>query len=222
MARNWIKTNWGNILSIVAVLFAIVAVFRCEAFVFTESWLIWSVGISTTVLSVAITAAVAIQVYNSIVSESKITQIINEKITENKTYLDTKNHETRQEFLSLLHIIQSQRFLIDKDYETTLGALMKALNYAKECKEKIAYNTANQALKELIRIIKNNDLDFSIKEESKIWYQSIVSSIMDKSIVDVEEFINHVKARPAQIPDEVIDILERFKKKDNVSINHPT
>lgn len=208
-----IENNWYKVLALLAIVLSITALFRCEPFEFRESWLMWSVGASTSVLGIAITAAVAIQVYNSVVSEKKLQNIMEKKIAENKKYTEMKTEETRQEFLSLLYVTQAQRSLINKDYRAALDILMRALVHAKECSCKAAYNTTVQALKELIKIIQSDNIDLSISEESKLWYQCELDKINDKIIVEVEKFIINIKTTPPLIPKEVEELLQPFKKE---------
>ena len=91
--KQWIKTKWKGILVIASFILSITSLIRCEPIVLTDSWLAWSIGISTSVISIAITAAIAIQVYNSIVSEAKIKRIIESKIKENKDAINKKSED---------------------------------------------------------------------------------------------------------------------------------
>lgn len=213
--KNWIKSYGCICTSLIALTLSVIALCRCEPFEFTDSWLVWSIGISTSILGIAITAAIAIQVYNSVVFESRIRQIIDEKVADNKKHMDISIEETRQEFLSLLYIVQSQQFLLDKQYESTLDLLMRALVHAKECSYKIAYNTAIQGLEHLILIIKNNNIDFSLEKHKHIWYKDEIGKINDKQIIKIEKFMEEVQTRYPEIPEEVQELLKPFVKKDN-------
>lgn len=96
--KNRIKPYWSNCLSIIAIICSIIAVIRCEPITFTESWLTWAIGISISIISIAITAAIAIQIYNSVVSESKIKRIIENKIIENKEFINKKTKKIGRSF----------------------------------------------------------------------------------------------------------------------------
>lgn len=118
-----------------------------------------------------------------------------------------------------MYITQSQRYFIEQDYETTLDMLMRALVHAKECTEKVAYNTTIEAIKLLIDNIQKNDKEFSIEIPSQLWYKDVTSKINDKSIIEIEKFVNEVNTRLPEIPESVKKILDPIKKETN--INHP-
>lgn len=212
--KQWIKTKWKGILVIASFILSITSLIRCEPIVLTDSWLAWSIGISTSVISIAITAAIAIQVYNSIVSEAKIKRIIESKIKENKDAINKKSEDNRQEFLSFLYITQSQRYFIEGDYETALDILMRALTHAKECIERTAYNTTIEAIKLLINKIKEDNNNFSIEVFNQLWYKDLVSKINDKSIIEIEDFINKVNTKTSKIPENVKELLDPLKKEN--------
>lgn len=215
MKKN-IKLNGGDWLAILAIIFSSISLFRCEPIVVTDSWIIWLLGFSASISGVAIAAAVAIQIYNSVVSESKIKSIIDNKIKENREFIDQKSIENRNEFLALLYVAQSQRYFIEKDYEMMLDILMRALDHAKECTSKISYNTVREAIEILIQTISADNKRFSIEITSQLYYKNIVSKINDKSIIKIEGFIDEIETRLpdlSKMPEDVKKVLDPLKSK---------
>lgn len=212
--RNYLIST-SLISAVIAIILSITALCRCQPFVFTESWLIWAVGVSTSILSIAIASAIAIQVYNSVVSESRLKRIINDKVTENENHLNSIIEDVRKEFLSLLDLMQSKNFLIEKQYESTLDLLICSLVRSKDCSYKTAYNTAIQALNGLIKIIEVEKINFSIEKQKQLWYKKEIAKINDKQIVEIEKFIKKVETRIPDIPNELCNELEPFKKQTN-------
>lgn len=207
---NWIKKNW---LPLIAIVLSVTAWFQYESIVVADSSLVWLIGITTALLSVAITVIIAFQVYNSIIAESKIKRIISDQIEQSEKDINKKSEENRQEFLALLYIAQSQRSFIEKEYETTLDILMRALVHAKECTSKIAYNTTIEALRLLIQAISKECKEFSVEMPAQLWYKDVTTKINDKSITEVERFINELKTRMPELSDEIKKILDPLRKE---------
>lgn len=218
MKKN-IKLNWGSWLAILAIIFSSISLFRCEPIAIADSWIIWLLGFSASISGVAITAAVAIQIYNSVVSESKIKSIINNKIEESRKFIDQKSIENRNEFLALLYVAQSQRYFIEKDYEMMLDILMRALDHAKECTSKISYNTVREAIEILIQTLSKDNKRFSIEITSQLYYKNIVSKINDKSILKIEKFIDDIETRLPELskmPEDIKKILDPLRGEKDV------
>lgn len=211
--KNWIKSYWDRCLSVLAISLSLFSLCRGEYLLFSESFLIWIIGISLSIAGISIAVIIGYQVYNTIVAEKKIKEIINKEISETKELIENKADENRHEFIALLHVSLSYQYLPDQDYESALGVLMKALNESRLSKSELAYNTVIEAIKLLENIINKNEIDFSIGIEKQLWYKHIVSKIKDKSISDIENFINNLKTRELEMSDEVKKLLQPFKKE---------
>lgn len=75
--KEWLKRNW---LSVVAIILSIVALCRCEPFVFTESALNWVLGLVVAIMGIAVSVALVTQIWTAV----KISPMIDDKIKELK------------------------------------------------------------------------------------------------------------------------------------------
>lgn len=108
--KDWLKSNW---LSVFAIILSVVALCRCEPFVFTESALNWVLGIVVAIIGIAVSVALVTQIWTAF----RISPMIDEKVKdlkediaqtikllhlENKLHLTAHNaQENAQKFLEL-------------------------------------------------------------------------------------------------------------------------
>lgn len=81
--KDWLKSNW---LSVFAIILSVVALCRCEPFVFTESSLNWLLGIIVGIVGIAVSAALVIQIWTAM----QIEKLMDKKIKETKIEADMK------------------------------------------------------------------------------------------------------------------------------------
>lgn len=176
---NWIKKNW---ISLVAIALSTVAIslsfFRFTPFVFTESWLNWSLSIIVGIVGIAVSVALVTQIWTAM----QVEKLMDKKIKDIRveTEVKLKNLETNVkeiaselEFKSLnlstctsMYVMgQVKAFM--QDYDGALSSFLLAIKSAKEAgRYDLCDLYANQALSFFVEIEQKAHIWMSSEEKN--------------------------------------------------------
>lgn len=183
---NWIKRNW---LSLLAIVLSVIAVVRCEPFIFKDSALEWIIGISIALIGIGVTALIGIQIYNAM----SIDRLIRNGIEKERMYFNDKlnnvANESKIQLMSyvgfLVGLIQASNEQYDSFMDSLLATTIKAHQYGFD---EFAIMSIDHLMKQ-VDALRKNGYKFSLDKKTKEQYIRGLAGINSPRLNELLEFI---------------------------------
>lgn len=185
--KNWIKSYWSNCLSITAIICSVVALVRCETITFTDSCLIWAIGISVTLTSIGVVAILGYQIYNSVTLDKKMNKMFDKKTEDVRENLAASNARAIAAVLYQAEGVNLKLNVALKDYKSAIRTLQARLEYAISLSEK-------DRLSEIAGLIVNTRT--VIIRNNGTYEHSLDNSFLELA----QDVLTHLSASDEQVP----------------------
>lgn len=176
-------------MSVLAILISMVALFRCEPFIFTESWLNWSLGIIVGVVGIAVSVALVVQIWTAV----QIDKIIDKRIDNLKKTLNEAFGDQEKVAYDLStcssSYVEGQLKAAIGHYDDSFYCFLFAIKAAKRAKrEDLCDIYADQALCFFKEQEKNNVHLKIPKNEARMHVEDL-SGIPSEKVKELSEYI---------------------------------
>lgn len=191
MNKHWIKSYWGNCLSIVAIICSIVAI--CISLPSTSELGIDYIGVIVGILSLLVTILIGWQIYNAITIEKKIKDETESLKKEISDYLENDNGTRDSLSMYVLGLTHARIALIEHDYEDAFACFINALDSVSKIDENEGcIEEALRGVHSMTKEAVEKNIPIPINVDQKEEYIETLRQVKDKRAIEV---INYIYSR---------------------------
>lgn len=191
MNKYWIRSYWGNCLSISAIICSIVAI--CVSLPSAQELEMDYLGVIIGILSLLVTMLIGWQIYNAITIEKKIKDETENLKREISDYIESDNGKRDALSMYVLGLTHARIALIENDYEDAFACFINALDSVNKIDENEEF--IEQALRGVHAMTKEaveKNILIPINVDRKDEYIETLRRIKDKRAI---EMINYIYSR---------------------------
>lgn len=212
--KEWLK---NNCLSIVAIILSVIALCRCEPFVFTESALNWALGIIVAIVGIAVSVALVTQIWTAI----KISPMIDEKIKalKQEIYQNLRFLQKENRFELLIHDTQekAQKYLETGEFNSYIHLSITAIDALSKFKDQSNCQHEVEHLINGIKLFKANNPNIGLNPKDVELFIEMIDGIHCPTNKLTREILN----LPTNENYPSLDWLKQHcNKSDNEHLSH--